>query len=108
MYDTSTIEKDVSVVVSLTLGPVVLALGAVYYVYHWGVKGATPGKRLLGLTVVAEDGSEPIGLSRAVVRVLGCLLSGLTLGIGFLMIAFGGSGLHDRLAGTRVVRRERG
>ena len=56
---------------------------------------------------MAEDGSEPIGLSRAAVRVLGYLLSGLTLGIGFLMIAFGGS-LHDRLAGTRVVRRERG
>jgi len=95
------------ILVSLILGPVVLALGAVYYVYHWGVKGATPGKRLLGLKVVAEDGSEPIGLSRATVRVLGSLLSGLTLGIGFLMIAFGGS-LHDRLAGTRVVRRERG
>jgi len=95
------------ILVSLILGPVVLALGAVYYVYHWGVKGATPGKRLLGLKVVAEDGSEPIGLSRAAVRVLGYLLSGLTLGIGFLMIAFGGS-LHDRLAGTRVVRRERG
>jgi uncharacterized RDD family membrane protein YckC/predicted component of type VI protein secretion system len=96
------------ILVSLTLGPVVLALGAVYYVYHWGVKGATPGKRLLGLAVVAEDGSAPIGLSRAAVRVLGYLLSGLTLGIGFLMIAFGGSGLHDRLAGTRVVQRERG
>jgi pSer/pThr/pTyr-binding forkhead associated (FHA) protein/uncharacterized RDD family membrane protein YckC len=96
------------ILVSLTLGPVVLALGAVYYVYHWGVKGATPGKRLLGLAVVAEDGSAPIGLSRAAVRVLGYLLSSLTLGIGFLMIAFGGSGLHDRLAGTRVVRRERG
>ena len=41
-------------------------------------------------------------------RVLGYLLSGLTLGIGFLMIAFGGAALHDRLAGTRVVRRERG
>jgi uncharacterized RDD family membrane protein YckC len=96
------------ILVSLTLGPVVLALGAVYYVYHWGVKGATPGKRLLGLAVVAEDGSAPIGLSRAAVRVLGYLLSSLTLGIGFLMIAFGGSALHDRLAGTRVVRRERG
>jgi uncharacterized RDD family membrane protein YckC/predicted component of type VI protein secretion system len=96
------------ILVSLILGPVVLALGAVYYVYHWGMKGATPGKRLLGLVVVAEDGSEPIGLSRATVRVLGYLLSGLTLGIGFLMIAFGGAGLHDRLAGTRVVRRERG
>jgi pSer/pThr/pTyr-binding forkhead associated (FHA) protein/uncharacterized RDD family membrane protein YckC len=96
------------ILVSLILGPVVLALGAVYYVYHWGVKGATPGKRLLGLAVQADDGSEPIGLSRAAIRVLGYVLSGLTLGIGFLMIAFGGAALHDRLAGTRVVRRERG
>jgi uncharacterized RDD family membrane protein YckC len=96
------------ILVSLILGPVVLALGAVYFVYHWGVRGATPGKRLLGLVVQAEDGSEPIGLSRAAIRVLGYLLSSLVLGIGFLMIALGGKGLHDRLAGTRVVRRERG
>ena len=96
------------ILVSLILGPVVLALGAVYYVYHWGVKGATPGKRLLGLVVQAEDGSEPIGLARAAIRVLGYVLSALSLGIGFLMIAFGGAALHDRLAGTRVVRRERG
>jgi uncharacterized RDD family membrane protein YckC len=96
------------ILVSLILGPVVLALGALYYVYHWGVKGATPGKRLLGLVVQAQDGSEPIGLARAAIRVLGYILSGLTLGVGFLMIAFGGAGLHDRLAGTRVVRRERG
>jgi uncharacterized RDD family membrane protein YckC len=96
------------ILVSLILGPVVLALGAVYYVYHWGVKGATPGKRLLGLVVQAEDGSAPIGLARAAIRVLGYVLSGLSLGIGFLMIAFGGAALHDRLAGTRVVRRERG
>ena len=95
------------ILVSLIVLPVVVALGAVYYVYYWGVQGATPGKRLLGLAVEAEDGSAPIGLSRAAIRVLGYLLSGLVLGIGFLMIATGGAGLHDRLAGTRVVRRER-
>jgi uncharacterized RDD family membrane protein YckC len=95
------------ILVSLILVPVVLALGAVYYVYYWGVQGATPGKRLLGLVVQAEDGSVPIGLSRAAIRVLGYLLSGFLLGIGFLMIALSGAGLHDRLAGTRVVRRER-
>ena len=37
--------------------------------------------------------------------LLGYLASGLLLGIGFLMIAFGGTALHDRIAGTRVVRR---
>jgi uncharacterized RDD family membrane protein YckC len=93
------------ILASLVLGPVVLTLGAVYYVYHWGVKGATPGKRLFGLVVQGLDGSEPIGWSRASIRVLGYVLSVLTLGVGFLMIAFGGAGLHDRLAGTRVMRR---
>jgi uncharacterized RDD family membrane protein YckC len=39
------------------------------------------------------------------VRLLGYLLSGALLGGGFLLILLDGSGLHDRLAGTRVVRR---
>jgi uncharacterized RDD family membrane protein YckC len=43
---------------------------------------------------------------RASMRVLGYALSGLVLGIGFAMILFGGRGLHDHIAGTRVVRRE--
>ncbi len=96
------------ILLSLFVVPVVAALGGVYYVYYWGVKGATPGKRLLGLVVQGDDGSEPIGLSRATIRVLGYFLSGLVLGFGFLMIAFGGVALHDRIAGTRVVRRGRG
>ncbi len=102
------------IVLSFALVPLVLALGTAYYAYYWGVRGATPGKRLLGLSVQAEDGTAPIGMSRATVRALGYLLSGVLLGFGFLMILVGGLGLHDRLAGTRVVRhpaaggRERG
>ena len=92
------------IVLSLALVPVVLALGVAYYAYYWGVKGATPGKRMLGLAVAGDDGALPIGVSRATVRALGCLLSGALLGLGFVMILFGGTGLHDRLAGTRVVR----
>jgi uncharacterized RDD family membrane protein YckC len=106
-----TVASDVAfwpILVSLILGPVRARPRCGLLRLSLGSEGATPGKRLLGLRVVAEDGSEPIGLSRAAVRVLGYLLSGLTLGIGFLMMAFGGSALHDRLAGTRVVRRERG
>jgi Predicted membrane protein/domain len=85
--------------------PIALLLGAAYYAFFWGMKGATPGKRMVGLAVAAEDGTTPIGMSRATLRVLGYLASGLLLGIGFLMIAFGGTALHDRIAGTRVVRR---
>ena len=92
------------ILLSLALVPLALALGAVYYVYYWGVKGATPGKRVLELAVQAEDGAHPIGVPRASMRLLGYILSGALFGIGFLMIALGGSALHDRLAGTRVVR----
>jgi uncharacterized RDD family membrane protein YckC len=78
-----------------------------YYVYYWGVRAATPGKAALGLAIEGDDGVAPIGPARAAVRLLGYLVSGALFGAGFLMIAFGGRGLHDRLAGTRVVRRRR-
>jgi uncharacterized RDD family membrane protein YckC len=93
------------ILISLAMVPIAIVVGAAYYALFWGLKGATPGKLVLGLTVAAEDGTSPIGMSRATLRVLGYLASGLLLGIGFLMIAFGGTALHDRIAGTRVVRR---
>jgi uncharacterized RDD family membrane protein YckC len=95
------------IVLSLTLALLAALLGAVYFIYGWGVRGTTPGKRLLGLAVEGAGGRFPIGASAATVRLLGCFVSGLVLGIGFLMIAFQGQGLHDRMAGTRVVRRDR-
>ena len=82
-------------------------LGVLYHLYFWGVRGTSPGKELLELQVESDDGRCPIGLSKAALRLLGYLLSGASLGIGFLMIAVGGDGLHDRIAGTRVVRRSR-
>jgi uncharacterized RDD family membrane protein YckC len=94
------------ILLSVGLVTVATVLGAGYFVYFWGVKGATPGKRALGLVVQGEHGERPIGVGRAVLRLLGYGLSGAVLGIGFLMIAFGGHGLHDRLASTRVVRPE--
>ena len=99
--------SDVSflpVFASAILVPLALLLGALYHVYFWSVKGATPGKELLGLRVETEDGSSPLPLERAAVRVFGYLLSVASLGIGFLMVAFSRSGLHDRVAGTRVVK----
>lgn len=92
------------ILLSVTLVVIAVVLGAGYYVYSWGVQGATLGKRLLGLTVQGIDGRTPIGVGRALLRLLGYLLSGALFGLGFLMVAFGGYGLHDRLASTRVVR----
>jgi uncharacterized RDD family membrane protein YckC len=94
----------VPIFASATLVPLALLLGALYHVYFWSVKGATPGKELLDLRVETEDGTCPLPLGRACLRVFGYLLSTASLGIGFLMVAFGGSGLHDRISGTRVVK----
>lgn len=93
------------IALSLALLALTVALGALYFIYFWGVRGATPGKRLVGVAVEASDGSFPIGLPRASARLLGYLLSTALLGGGFLLIALDGYGLHDRIAGTRVVRR---
>ncbi len=77
-----------------------------YYVYFWGARGATPGKSLLGLTVVTYSGETPIGYGRALLRFVGYGASFLLLGLGFLLIAFSPDrrALHDRIAGTRVER----
>jgi uncharacterized RDD family membrane protein YckC len=72
------------------------------------MKGATLGQRLLDLAVEGEDGRFPIGPGRAAIRLFGYALSFLSLGVGFLLVPLTGAGLHDRLAGTRVVVRRRG
>jgi adenylate cyclase len=78
----------------------------IYYVYFWGARGATPGKSLLGLTVTTDSGETPIGYGRALLRLVGYVVSSLFFGLGFLLIALSpdGRGLHDRIAGTRVER----
>ena len=91
------------VLASVILVPLALLLGALYHVYFWTTKGATPGKELLELQVQCDDGA-PLGVGRACLRVLGYALGAASLGVGFLMIAFGGCGLQDRIAHTRVVR----
>jgi uncharacterized RDD family membrane protein YckC len=95
------------VLVSVAAAVLAAVLGGLYYVYCWGVRGATPGQELLDLRIEDEAGRWPIGPGRAALRLVGYLLSSASLGVGFLMIAFSGSGLHDRVARTRVVRRGR-
>lgn len=68
--------------------------------------GTTVGKWATGLRIERQSG-EPLGFGHATLRhTLGYLVSLLTLGIGFLLAAFDAEGraLHDRIAGTVVVR----
>lgn len=83
-----------------------LPLTLAYQTFFNGQSGATPGKRLMGLRVERADGT-PLGYRSAAARSLAEVVTSLTLGIGYLMIAFdpGKRALHDRIAKTQVVHR---
>lgn len=73
-----------------------------------GLTGFTIGKWAAGLRIFRENGLE-VGIGRALLRhFVGYPLSFITLGLGFLAVAFTsrGRGLHDLIAGTIVVREE--
>jgi uncharacterized RDD family membrane protein YckC len=98
----------VSVPLSMVLAPMLgflagTAIGLAFNVWFWTQKGATPGKMALGLRVVDLEGNLLTPL-HAVGRYFSYILSGITLGIGYLMI-FGEEhmGLHDRVSGSQVV-----
>lgn len=75
-----------------------------YFSYPWATSGKTLGMAVLGIRVVARDGS-PVTPRQAVVRFFGLQLSFLTLGLGFVGIIIGREhrALQDVLAGTAVV-----
>ena len=67
---------------------------------------ATPGKMALGIIVTDLSGNR-ISFARANGRYWGKTLTGLTLGIGWIMAGFTRKkqALHDILAGTLVVKK---
>lgn len=83
-----------------------LPLALAYNTFFIGRRGATPGKQLLGLRVVREDGTK-LGYGQAAARYLAELVTMLTFGAGYVMIAFHPEkrALHDLIAGTRVLQR---
>ncbi|MFN7991727.1 MAG: RDD family protein [Candidatus Micrarchaeia archaeon] len=89
-----------------------LALVAVflYQPFFIATRGATFGKQALGLIVVDEDSSYPIGWKKALLReIVGkIILNRLTIYIGYLLIVFDArkQGLHDKIAGTFVVYKD--
>ncbi len=82
-----------------------LAIGFSYEAFFLAAKGATPGKMAMKLRVVRPDGS-PISMGQAWGRTLGKQVSALILMIGYLMAFWDEEkrALHDRMAGTRVIK----
>jgi predicted Zn finger-like uncharacterized protein len=83
-----------------------MVIGITYAVFFTGYNGQTPGKMALRIQVVRTDGT-PMTYGRAFLReVIGKFASAIILGIGYLMVAFDRNkqGLHDKIAGTYVIR----
>jgi uncharacterized RDD family membrane protein YckC len=91
----------------LPVAPMLTFLGLLKVAYFYAftaVGGQTIGKMAVGTCVVTESGGA-VDAARAMRRTSAGALSFLLLGVGFVPAFFGDHrALHDRLAGTRVVR----
>jgi uncharacterized RDD family membrane protein YckC len=77
-----------------------------YFALLESKKGATLGKMVLNIKVTDMNGN-PVSFGRASGRYFGKILSGLTLGIGYIIAGFSQQkqALHDILAKTLVVNK---
>ena len=91
-------------VITVADGNITKATAAYYAWFHASHSMATPGKMAVGIKVVRLSG-ERISLARGIGRYFATILSGLILGIGFLMAAFTDrkQALHDMICDTLVV-----
>ena len=104
-------------ILGLVIGPAAVLASAligwilavlVPWIYQVVMEGgkwhATIGKRVMGL-YVADSNGNGITYSTSILRLIGKILSGLTLGIGYLMAFFNDTkqGLHDMVAKTYVL-----
>ncbi len=92
-----------------TWGLVALAAVVVtgYFVYFWGLEGATPGKKIMGLRVARvgriEDG-QAIGMGRALLRLVGITAGNVLLIDSIVALLHRDRrALHDLIADSIVV-----
>jgi uncharacterized RDD family membrane protein YckC len=105
-----TAADSVIVTTQIIGGLIGFVLGWLYYaIMESSARQATFGKQAMGLIVTDQDGYR-ISFGRATGRYFAKILSGLILGIGFLMIGFSArkQGLHDQIADTLVVKADPG
>jgi uncharacterized RDD family membrane protein YckC len=76
------------------------------YLVAFTAGGQTLGKMVAGIRVVQSDSDASLDLGRAFLRTMMWVLLAVPAGLGFLTALFSRDhrGLHDRFAGTRVVR----
>jgi uncharacterized RDD family membrane protein YckC len=82
-----------------------LFVGLLLVVFFWVRFLGTPGKLLLRCRVVDAASGKALSVTQSVARYLGYVLCVLTLGVGFVWIAWDArkQGWHDKLAGSVVI-----
>ena len=83
------------------------AIGAAYFIYCWTRGGQTLPMKTWRIRLVTRGGGA-IPLRTAICRYLFAVAGAGFFGLGFIWGFFDGEGqfLHDRLAGTKIVRIE--
>jgi len=81
-------------------------LPAIAVIAFWVYKSATPGKMATKLTIVDADTGEKPSTGQFVIRYIGYYLAILPLFLGIIWVGIDKrkQGLHDKLAGTVVLR----
>ncbi|MCC7450943.1 MAG: RDD family protein [Anaerolineae bacterium] len=90
-----------------TTGPIVsFIIGLFYYWYFLTQRnGQTPGKKIMNVRVVREDGA-PLTFVHVLVRYIGYTINSLVFMLGWIWAFFDSKkqGWHDKLAGTIVIK----
>jgi len=103
---TTNMTNEGQTALSIVSGLLGAAISFAYGVFFIGYCGQTPGKMALRIKVIRTNGTD-MTYGRAVLReILGKFVSGILLGIGYLMVAFDSQkqGLHDKIADTYVIK----
>lgn len=86
----------------------ILSIGVTiaYWVFYQASQGQTLGKKAMGIKVVDLAGNKPTIMTFFLREIIGKLISTIILFIGYLMILWDTKkqGLHDKIAGTVVIR----
>jgi uncharacterized RDD family membrane protein YckC len=92
--------------VSTTLAYIAYLAVLVYFPVCWVQFGQTIGMMPFGLRVVRDADGGKLTWSNGIMRLIGWVVSGVVLDIGFIWAAFDARkrGWHDMIGGTVVIR----
>ena len=90
---------------SLSSMMALLAALAYFMIFYVNYDGATPGKKLMAIKLVRDDGSK-VTYPVVFIRYLATFVSAITLGVGYLWMLWDKKNqtIHDKLANTVVIK----